>query len=76
MPRYVTRAHIGKRRHKADEDDWDTDKGLLPDLVVHEAEEPFEETGILDQFGNKLYRDLRPYPIGFHQDVDPDDAQM
>lgn len=72
MPRYVTRMHRSKRRHKADEE-YDSDKPLIPSLEVYEAEEPYEETGILNHRGEKLYRDLRPYPIGFHQDVDPDD---
>jgi hypothetical protein len=73
MPRYVTRPHYRKRRHKADDDQWDTDKGLIPELTVYEAEEPYEETGLLDHRGDKLYRDLRPYPCGFHTDIDPDD---
>jgi hypothetical protein len=45
---------------------WDDEYPFLPDLKVDEVLP--EDTGLLDQWGQKLMRE--PNPIGFHARID------
>ena len=53
MPKYVARA----------EDDYDDGGRTARDIIVEE-ESP-QDTGLFDQFGNKLFRVKDRQPVGF-----------
>jgi hypothetical protein len=62
MTRYVTRGTIPVG------DDLDGDGGMTggTHIVIHEGEGEPQLTGLLDAWGNPLYRIVKRNPIGFH----------
>ena len=46
---------------------YDDEEIFLPHLTVYETSD-FEDTGLLDQYGDPLVSNKIRQPIGFHQD--------
>lgn len=51
---------------------YEDEEIFLPDLKVHETEDPYEYSGLLNHRGEKLYHDHSHYPVGFHAKHDED----
>ena len=70
MRRYITLPR-GRRKSHGYEDD----EVFLGEsgLKVHEAEDPYEYSGLLNHRGEKLYHDHSHFPVGFHASHDDEE---